>query len=124
MTHAETISTGDGATVTIRRVDVSAEDRANLATLADLDSRETPQGVVLGAEVRGRLVAAISLDSAEVVADPFSRTGEFRSLLELRAAQVSRGASKWHRLLAPRRSGRAAVGGSPPGQIISLPRWS
>ena len=112
--------------VTIRRVDVSDEDRANLATLAALDSREMPHGPVLGAEVRGRLMAAISLDSGEVVADPFKRTGELRSLLKLRAAQVRGRASKRRRGLgraAPRRYDRPAVGGSPAGQIISLPRW-
>ena len=39
---------------------------------------------MLGAEVEGRLLAAISLADGAVVADPFSPTGELADLLELR----------------------------------------
>ena len=74
--------------ITIRRMDLSGSDRSALARLAQLDTRPQPQGTVLGAEVEGKLVAAISIDSGDAVADPFSRTGELRNLLELRAAQL------------------------------------
>ena len=125
MKQETTHSTDDGATVTIRRVDTGARDRANLATLAERDSRKMPQGMVLGAEVRGQLIAAIAIDSGEILADPFRHTDELRSLLELRAAQLRRRGSKHRRRLpAPRRHGRPAVGGSPAGQIITLPHWS
>ncbi len=125
MNQKTTHSTDDGANVTIRRVDIGASDRANLATLAQRDSRQMPSGAVLGAEVRGQLIAAISLDTGEVLADPFNHTTEVRSLLELRAAQLRRHASKRRRRLpTPRRHGRPAVGGSPAGQIITLPHWS
>ena len=125
MKQETTNPTEDAATVTIRRVDVGASDRASLAALAERDSREMPQGIVLGAEVRGRLMAAIALDSGEMIADPFSHTRELRSLLELRAAQLRRDGSTRRRIrFAPRHHGRPAVGGSPAGQIITLPRWS
>jgi hypothetical protein len=43
---------------------------------------------VLGAELDGALVAAISLTTGDVIADPFIRTDHIRSLLELRASQL------------------------------------
>ena len=43
-------------------------------------------------------MAAISLASGETIADPFSRTAELRSMLELRAGQLHRrGARARHR---------------------------
>lgn len=109
--------------ITIRRMDLDDADRRALARLAHLDSRPRPEGAVLGAEVEGRLVAAISIESGDVVADPFSPTGELRTLLELRAAQLRRPRAKRTRGARVRRTPRPALGGSPPGQIISLPRW-
>jgi hypothetical protein len=51
-----------------------------------------------------------------VLADPFSRTGELRTLLELRRAQLRR-RSRPRRLPALRLRGRprAALAASPPG---------
>ena len=43
---------------------------------------------MLGAEIAGRLVAAVSLTGDERLADPFTPTAEARTLLELRAAQL------------------------------------
>jgi hypothetical protein len=112
------------AAITIRRMDIADPDRAAVARLAELDTRETLDGPVLGVEVEGSLVAAISLASGAVVADPFSRTAELRTLLELRATQFHRRNGKRERSRrSSRRRSRPAVGGSPPGQIISLPRW-
>jgi hypothetical protein len=110
--------------ITIRRLDLSAGDREAVAELADLDSRPRHrplEGPVLGVEVEGTLLAAISLDTGELISDPFSRTAELRALLEARASQLRRRGSKGG-LRLPRRRG-AAVGGSPAGTIISLPRW-
>jgi hypothetical protein len=76
--------------MTIRRLDVDGADRAALARLAQLDTRQTLEGAVLGAEVEGRLLAAISIETGEVIADPFSRTSELRSLLKLRVDQLRR----------------------------------
>ncbi len=122
------MSTHNEATVnsemTIRRMDLTDADREAVARLAELDSRDALDGPVLGAEVEGSLLAAISLSTRETIADPFSRTSELRGLLELRAAQLGRRDRKRRRagLGLPRRS-RPALGGSPPGQIITLPRW-
>lgn len=80
---------GGGSTeeVTVRRLDPAADHNA-LVRLAERDSADVPEGEVIGAEVDGSLVAAISLTHHSVVADPFTRTDGVRSLLELRAAQV------------------------------------
>ena len=107
--------------ITIRRMDLADADRDSVAELADLDSRRAPDGPVLGAEVEGTLLAAISLTTGDVIADPFSRTAELRPLLETRAVQLRRRGSK-PGLRLPRRS-RPAVGGAPAGSIIRLPRW-
>jgi hypothetical protein len=80
---------GDGSTgeVTVRRLD-PATDHAALVRLAERDSADVPAGELIGAEVDGSLVAAISLANRRVVADPFTRTDGVRSLLKLRAAQL------------------------------------
>jgi hypothetical protein len=74
--------------VSVRRLDHRPSDRAALEYLADLDSSEPLTGEVLGAELDGALVAAVSLTTGDVIADPFTRTGHIRSLLELRAEQL------------------------------------
>jgi hypothetical protein len=74
--------------VSVRRLDHRPSDRAALEYLADLDSSKPLTGEVLGAELDGALVAAISLTTGDVIADPFIRTDHIRSLLELRASQI------------------------------------
>lgn len=113
--------------ITIRRMDLSASDQGALAKLASLDSHAPLEGAVLGAEVEGRLLAAISIADGALVADPFSHTGELRALLELRSGQLREQRpkrSRWQRRrpVARRREPRIALGGSPPGEIISLMR--
>jgi hypothetical protein len=110
-------------TITIRRFDATDADRAALARLAELDSTYRLDGPVLGAEVEGRLLAAISIESGTVIADPFRRTSELRAMLKLRVAQLSRrhGGRRRSRFFGGHRS-RPAVGGSPAGQIVTLQR--
>ena len=72
--------------VTIRRLDET--DAAALDRVAGRDSSTRPAGEVLGAELEGELIAAISITTGEIVADPFVRTDAARSLLVLRAAQL------------------------------------
>jgi hypothetical protein len=105
------------AAVTIRRLDGSEADLRALRALAERDSRSPLDGQVLVAEVEGRALAAISLATGDLLADPFSRTDELRSLLELRAAQLRRRerraggrSERVHRARA-----HAALAGSPPG---------
>jgi hypothetical protein len=104
------------AAITIRTL--GDEDGGRAAWLAQLDSARVPEGALLGVEVEGRLLAAISLATGEVIADPFSRTAELRALLELRAAQVRRRqqpARGRRRLTLRAQPSRAALAGSPPG---------
>jgi len=69
------------STITIRPI--GDADQPALARLAQLDSARQLHGTVLGAEVEGRLLAAISIDTGQVIADPFSRTSELRAMLQL-----------------------------------------
>ena len=62
--------------ITIRRLDLNPADRQALERLAALDSRPPIAGPVLGAEVDGELLAAISVDGAQLIANPFRRTSE------------------------------------------------
>jgi hypothetical protein len=112
------------AAIELRRMDLTDADSEAVEKLAELDSGASLEGPVLGIEIEGRLLAAIEIESGRVIADPFSRTSELRALLKLRASQLdSRRAGRRHResRLFGRRT-RPAVGGSPAGQIISLPR--
>src|SRR5919106_4559585 len=58
-----------------------ASDEAEIPRLADLDGGQVPTGYALVAELHGRLVAAIGLDGARVVADPFKPTADVARLL-------------------------------------------
>jgi hypothetical protein len=77
----------DGApSVTIRYA--RSDDALALMELAYLDSSRAPEGVVIVAEVGGRLWAARSLDDGHAIADPFRPSGELSFLLAERARQV------------------------------------
>jgi hypothetical protein len=113
------ISTSATATTTsIRRMDLESTDRAAVVRLAALDSSTPLEGPVLGLELDGRLVAAVSLADGASIADPFRRTAEARDLLDLRVKQLRRESRRRHG--ARRRP--LALGGSPAGQIGALPR--
>jgi hypothetical protein len=75
------------AGITLRIAHAADADR--LATLAQLDSARIPAGIVLIAEVDGRLAAALSIDGGEAIADPLHRTADVVALLRLRAAQLT-----------------------------------
>jgi hypothetical protein len=72
--------------VTIRLA--TRADLPAVASLAELDSARGPRGRVLLAEVRGSVVAAISLESGEVFADPFVSTADVVKDLRAKAAEV------------------------------------
>jgi hypothetical protein len=73
----------------------TAGDQRALERLAELDSRPTPGGTTLIAELRGSPVAAVSLEDGDQIADPFVPTGDITELLRLRAQQLSRSARPW-----------------------------
>jgi hypothetical protein len=75
-----------GRPVTFRYAE--PEDALALLDLAALDSSRAPDGIVLVAEVGGRLWAAQSLDDGHAIADPFKPSGELSFLLSERARQV------------------------------------
>jgi hypothetical protein len=109
--------------MTIRRMDLTEVDRAAVETLAARDSSDSLEGPVIGVEVEGRLLAALSLSGGDIVADPFSRTDELRAILELRAAHLRRRQTSDRRVLRiPGRRNRVAVAGGPPGSVATLPR--
>jgi hypothetical protein len=63
-------------------------DLAALERLAGLDSRPLPPGPLLIAERDGRIDAALSLSTDELVADPFRRTAELGEMLRCHAGGV------------------------------------
>ena len=87
MGPAQSIDGVDAAQpVTIRYA--RPDDALALLDLADLDSSYPPHGIVLVAEVGGRLWAAHSVDDGHAIADPFRPSGELAFLLAERARQV------------------------------------
>ena len=67
----------------------SATDESSIRRLARLDDRRMPHGPFLVAEQDDEVVAAVSLSTGGVVADPFRRTGDAAELLRLRSAQIA-----------------------------------
>jgi hypothetical protein len=80
----------------------TAADQHALGRLAELDSKPTPAGTILIAELRGSPVAAVSLASGELIADPFVPTADITELLRLRARQLARSARSRSRPAHPR----------------------
>ena len=74
----------DAAPITIRHA--AADDMKALVRLAALDSRRVPSGELFVAEVDGRLVAATSIDTGAVIADPFEHTASIVELLQVQAS--------------------------------------
>jgi len=100
---------GTDEVVTVRLAE--AADRAALERLAGRDNNPVPTGEVLLAAVDGEVRAALSLDSATVVADPFRPTAELVELLRLRSAQLRRRRAR--RTWTPRRARAGAMRARP-----------
>ena len=88
---------GPSATATLRRVaqdapltirHAAAADLPALERLAALDSRRIPTGELFVAEAEGRLLAATSIDTGAVIADPFEHTASIVELLRVHARAV------------------------------------
>ena len=82
-----TTLTQNAPSVLMRRA--TAEDAARIRALAYLDDKRLPAGPFLVAETGGEIVAARSLATGTVVADPFRLTSDIVAMLRLRASQVS-----------------------------------
>ncbi len=63
-------------------------DAVTIRRLAALDSSRVPSGVLLVGEIGGSIQAAVSLAGGRPIANPFVRTAELVTLLELRADQL------------------------------------
>jgi hypothetical protein len=73
-------------TVVIRAA--RGSDGPALRRLAELDSADFLTGSVLVAEADDEMVAALSLDTGEKVADPFRHTSDVVDLLAYRARRL------------------------------------
>ena len=94
------------AAVLMRRA--TAEDAARIRVLARLDDRRMPAGPFLIAEIGGDIVAARSLTTGSVIADPFRLTSDIVAMLRLRAGQVSELAERRARPSSPAHTAVAA----------------
>jgi hypothetical protein len=74
--------------LTLRMCDEA--DYPSLQALAERDTAVVPGGALLLAESGGRLLAAISIETEAVIADPFQRTADAVELLRSRAKQLRR----------------------------------
>ena len=81
--HVATPRIAADAPVTIRHA--SSADLPALERLAALDSHRIPSGELYVGEVDGRLLAAVSIDTGGVIADPFEHTAAIIDLLRVRA---------------------------------------
>jgi hypothetical protein len=80
------------ASLTIRHA--SLADEGGLRRLAALDSSRIPSGELLVAELDGRLVAALSVDTGAAIADPFEHTAAIVDSLRVRAGARPRPARR------------------------------
>jgi hypothetical protein len=71
------------APLTIRHA--TAGDLPALERLAALDSRRLPSGELFVGEVDGRLLAAVSIDTGSVIADPFEHTAAIVDVLRVQS---------------------------------------
>jgi hypothetical protein len=78
----------------------SPEDTVALRRLAQLDCAAPLGGRVLLAELDGQSVAAVSLESGSMIADPFRHSADAARLLKVRRHQLLRQGSD----VAPARS--------------------
>ena len=65
-----------------------ARDESALRQIAALDSSRLPAGPLLVGEMGGGIQAAVPVMGGRAIANPFVRTTELVSVLELRAAQM------------------------------------
>jgi hypothetical protein len=96
------LSMTSSASLTLRHA--TAADQASLARLAALDSSRVPSGELLVAELDGRLVAALSVDTGAAIADPFEHTATIVDSLRVQARRRSRPARR------PSHLGRVLLG--------------
>jgi hypothetical protein len=83
--------------------------------IAQRDSSVVPAGALLVAEAEGQVRAVLSLDTGEVVADPFAPSAALVDLLRARARQLNGGRRE------PRRRGRGRFARNPAADAVRSP---
>jgi hypothetical protein len=96
------MSMSPSTSLTIRHA--NGADATALARLAALDSSRVPNGELLIAELDGRLVAALSIDTGASIADPFEHTATIVDSLRAQSQRRARPA------ILPGHLGRALLG--------------
>jgi hypothetical protein len=96
------MSMSPSTSLTIRHA--NGADATALARLAALDSSRVPNGELLIAELDGRLVAALSIDTGASIADPFEHTATIVDSLRAQSQRRARPA------ILPGHPGRALLG--------------
>ena len=84
--HVPTRRIAADAPLTIRHA--NANDFPALERLAALDSHRIPSGELFVGEVDGRLLAALSIDTGSVIADPFEHTAAIVDVLRVQSRAV------------------------------------
>jgi hypothetical protein len=84
--HVPTPRIAADAPLTIRHA--TANDFPALERLAALDSHRIPSGELYVGEVDGRLLAAMSIDTGGVIADPFEHTASIVDVLRVQSRAV------------------------------------
>jgi hypothetical protein len=74
------------ARLTVRLAEPVDEDV--LRRIAALDSSRFPRGLLLVGEIGGSIQAAVPVSGGRAIANPFVRTAELVTLLEMRAEQL------------------------------------
>jgi hypothetical protein len=82
------MSMSPSTSLTIRHA--NGADATALARLAALDSSRVPNGELLIAELDGRLVAALSIDTGASIADPFEHTATIVDSLRAQSQRRAR----------------------------------
>jgi hypothetical protein len=77
-------------------------DRPALRAVAQRDSRDLPDGPLLLAEVAGIPVAAVAVDTGELVADPFWPTAHATAVLLEAAGHRPQAGGRWRERVARR----------------------
>ena len=88
MLRATILLMTSSAALTIRHATLA--DEPVLERLAALDSSRVPSGELLVAELDGRLVVALSVDTGAAIADPFEHTAAIVESLRAHAGRRSR----------------------------------
>jgi hypothetical protein len=84
--HVPTRRVAADAPLTIRHA--TAGDFPALERLAALDSHRIPSGELFVGEIDGRLLAAMSIDTGSVIADPFEHTASIVDVLRVQSRAV------------------------------------